>query len=316
MKEKIIVKMLFGSHLYGTATEKSDTDYKGIFLPSKKDLILGRVPKSINASTGNNNSKNSSVDTDIEFYSLPYFIKLAIEGQTVALDMLHANASNIIGNSQYSAIWDSIVAERKRFYTKNLNAFVGYARKQAAKYGVKGSRLAAAKKIIAMLSVMDPNQKLSALWHILPVSEHLYHIQQSPNGIRQYQICGKTVQETQTVVYTLKMLNKFYTEYGHRAIEAAKNKGIDWKAVSHAVRAALQVKELLTEGTITFPLKEAELILNIKSGKMDYLTEVSPTLENLMEEVEVLSKTSTLPEKVDIDYWEDFIIRIMYDYVL
>ena len=49
---KIIVKMKFGAHLYGTATPDSDMDYKGIFLPTKEELLLGRVPKSYNYSTG------------------------------------------------------------------------------------------------------------------------------------------------------------------------------------------------------------------------------------------------------------------------
>lgn len=36
----LIVKMKFGSHLYGTNTEDSDVDYKGVFLPSKKEILL------------------------------------------------------------------------------------------------------------------------------------------------------------------------------------------------------------------------------------------------------------------------------------
>jgi len=44
----IIVKMKFGSHLYGTATVDSDLDYKGVFLPSKKEVLLGKIHKSIN----------------------------------------------------------------------------------------------------------------------------------------------------------------------------------------------------------------------------------------------------------------------------
>ena len=40
----MIVKMLFGSHLYGTQTPSSDTDYKGVAMPSVRDIALGRVP--------------------------------------------------------------------------------------------------------------------------------------------------------------------------------------------------------------------------------------------------------------------------------
>ncbi len=102
----IIVKMIFGSHLYGTATSESDLDYKGIFLPSKEEILLGNIPKGYSYSTRATDAKNTADDTDVELYSLHYFIKLACEGQTVALDMLHAPDAMIMESSD---IWTSIV---------------------------------------------------------------------------------------------------------------------------------------------------------------------------------------------------------------
>jgi predicted nucleotidyltransferase len=83
----VVVEMIFGSHLYGTATENSDMDYKGVFLPSKRDLFLNRVSKSVNRNTKtDNNGKNTANDIDSEFYSLHYFIELACQGQTAAME--------------------------------------------------------------------------------------------------------------------------------------------------------------------------------------------------------------------------------------
>ena len=39
---KVIVKAIAGSHLFGTNTPESDIDYKGIYLPEPKDIILGK----------------------------------------------------------------------------------------------------------------------------------------------------------------------------------------------------------------------------------------------------------------------------------
>ena len=61
--------MKFGAHLYGTATLDSDVDYKGIFMPSKDEVLLGRIPKSHSHSTGQDESKNTENDTDVEIYS-------------------------------------------------------------------------------------------------------------------------------------------------------------------------------------------------------------------------------------------------------
>jgi predicted nucleotidyltransferase len=43
----IIVELRFGSHLYGTATAQSDIDYKAVYIPSARDILLQRVRAAI-----------------------------------------------------------------------------------------------------------------------------------------------------------------------------------------------------------------------------------------------------------------------------
>ena len=300
----IIVKMKFGAHLYGTATSDSDIDYKGIFMPSKDEVLLGRIPKSHSHSTGKDESKNTKDDIDVEIYSFHYFIKLACDGQTVAMDMLHAPEEMIL---QSSDIWKAIIKNRHKFYTKNLKSFIDYTRRQASKYGIKGSRINAALQLLELLKREDPLKKIREIWDELPRIEHCYDIAPDPNGMRQYQVCGKSFQESATIGYVIPILEKFYDDYGRRARLAAENRNIDWKAVSHALRAAYQIREILTENSLTFPLKMAPFLMKVKKGELDYLTEVAPVLESLMEEVEELSLSSSLPETVDRKFWDQFI---------
>lgn len=304
MDLNLIVKMKFGSHLYGTATANSDVDYKGVFLPSKSEMLLGRIPKCRNYSTGNSNTKNTPDDVDMEIYSLHYFIDLACQGQTVALDMLHAPDSLL---EVCSEVWRAIIKERHRFYTRNISSFINYARRQASKYGIKGSRLNAVAEVLNILKSELPSQKLRTVWTKLPHIEHCYPADIDPNGMRQYQVCGKLFQESAEIGYVIPILQKFYDDYGVRAKQAADNRNIDWKAVSHALRAAFQVREIFTKQTITYPLKEAAFLIKVKEGRLDYLTEVSPVLETLMAEVEVLAAKSNLPDHVDTAYWDNFI---------
>jgi predicted nucleotidyltransferase len=44
---RTIVRIKFGSHLYGTATLASDIDYKSVFVPSATDILLQRVKGSM-----------------------------------------------------------------------------------------------------------------------------------------------------------------------------------------------------------------------------------------------------------------------------
>ena len=119
-----------------------------------------------------------------------------------------------------------------------------------------------------------------------------------------------------SLTFLRAVTNRQTKGYGKRARQAAENKGIDWKAISHALRAAYQTKQLLTEGVITFPLREADYLKEVKQGKLHYMNEVAPELEALMIEVEELSKKSRLPEKVDRKFWDNFIVSVIERYVI
>jgi len=302
-----IVNMVFGSHLYGTSSPLSDKDYKGVFVPTTDEMLLGRFPKSINESTKlNSGEKNTAADTDKETYSLHYFLELARKGETVALDMLHAPKSAWVSHSWH---WEYLVANRQKFYTKNLSSLVGYARKQSAKYGVKGSRLAEAKTVLSLLEATFSGVKVSDIVTLLPVGEHCGMM--TGNGVTFYQVCGKKLTLNALASHYVPMMEKFVKEYGDRAKQAEANMGVDWKAVSHAFRAAYQVRAILRDGDFTYPLSETEFIRAVKSGTLNFKTEVGPKLDELMDEVEKLSSESTLPEEVSGEFVDAVLLHLV-----
>ena len=308
-----IVRLKFGSHLYGTNTPNSDTDYKGIFMPDPYQILLGRIPKSIRTQGGDDKKKNTSADVDEEFYSLHYFIHLALEGETVALDMLHANLS--MCTEEPHEVWLELTKEKHRFYTKNLRALVGYARRQAAKYGIKGSRLEEAQKVLEFLKMKElesPGIRMEDIWDELPTGEHIYKQPRTyPETVSVVQVCGKQLQSSAKAGHYVETLQRFCDAYGGRAQLARDNKGIDWKAISHAFRAGFQVRDILTQGGFTYPLKETEYLIKVKKGELDYTTVVAPSLDELMDELEVLAISSTLPDQPDRAWWDSWLIGVM-----
>jgi hypothetical protein len=316
-----IFKTIFGSHLYGTNTDKSDLDLKGIGLPTIDQILheekTGKKMKIIyRHSTGKNNNKNTSEDVDTEIYSLKYFIELALEGQTVALDMLHAPKEFWM---LHHLLWYYIYSNRSSFYSKNLHSFIGYARRQAAKYGLKGSRLANVQEVIQwmeqQISKYGPRTKLrDADLDTFPKGDYIKWLEAPDSStahpdlqiIPSVKICEKTFTVTTPLNFILAPLVKYDSEYGVRARQAKDNANIDWKAISHAFRAAYQVRELFTKGTITFPLKEAQELIQIKLGILDY-SELETKLEELIQEVLELKDNSGLPEEPNKDIWNGFV---------
>lgn len=310
--------MKYGSRLYGTNLPTSDEDYKGVYLPSHRDLLLNRVPKSythnVKASDG---VRNAAGDVDREVYSLHYFIELCCRGETVALDMLHAPEDKI---SLSSGTWLKILENRDRFYTKNLKSLVCYARKQAAKYGVKGDRLAAARRVLKHMEEYDPCELVQEVFKNYPEEDHARWVTRTSGvsgEVREehfFEVCGKRFNPLAKAGHYDATLVKYIDEYGRRARAAEQNQGIDWKAIYHAFRAGYQVRYILKDGGFTYPLPETDWLMAVRQGEVDYLSRAAPELDKLLDEVEELSAKSNLPSKVDRNWWDDWLYQEMWYY--
>jgi hypothetical protein len=232
--------------------------------------------------------------------------------------MLHGNKEEIT-----CPVWDHLKASRCDFYTRSMRSFVGYARKQAAKYGVKGSRLEAVREALAFLitkcdrtvqdlyehgELWEDNEHVHLSLFTLPDGD--YDVQQS-----YWEVCGKKMTFGGKASHYVPMLKKFYDNYGDRARQAASNKGIDWKAISHAFRVAFQTQEIMCGRGFSYPLMESPFLRDVKAGKFDYTRVVGPALDNLMKNIEDLAKTSTLPAKVDTKKWQAWLADTTSSYL-
>lgn len=314
-----LVKIKFGSHLYGTSTPASDLDFKGVHVPERRDILLGRVKPALSTKRAKaEGEKNVAGEIDSESYSLLRFLQLAAEGQTVAMDVLFAPSWADV--EPCAPEWSEVRANRHRLLTRRSAAFVGYCRQQANKYGIKGSRVAAARKALDVLKCGMIDQgataKLQTLAHVLPElkasTEHVDIIdieQISGEQIAHLEVCNRKMSYRANIKSAVDIVQRLVDEYGARALAAERHEGIDWKALSHAVRVGREALELLGTGNITFPLPDAEHILKIKKAELPYKA-VAEEIENLLTEVEAAALTSKLPEQPDMAWIEDFVSAV------
>jgi hypothetical protein len=101
---------------------------------------------------------------------------------------------------------------------------------------------------------------------------------------------------------------RVFATAAHAAM-AEQNQGIDWKALSHAVRVANEALEFMATGWITFPLPNAAHILAIKEGVVPYKV-VAEEIEDLLARVEEAQSSSVLPAQPDQQYIEDLLFRV------
>jgi hypothetical protein len=317
---ELVVRIEFGSHLYGTNTPSSDHDYKSVYVPCASDILLQRVKGSLGHKVKRyEGDKNSPEDTDDEMYSLQRYLGLLSEGQTVTIDMLFAPKPLLS-----SPIWDEIKANKECLLTKRSAAFVGYCRTQANKYGIKGSRVAAAKDAMeffkAHLERLGTTAKLHEIADLLPSLSgehtHIVELDTTPGNTEHFfDCCNRKVSFGNTIKAASEIYCRIYQNYGKRAKLAQTNEGIDWKALSHAVRVANEALELLATANVTFPLPNAAHILEIKRGLIPY-DDVASEIEKLLEDVEAASNVSTLSDDPDYEFIDALVSRVHRDSIV
>jgi len=116
----IIYEVIAGSHAYGTATETSDTDIRGVFM-QPIDKILGLEY----------DDQVSDEMNDITFYELGKFLELIYTNNPNIIELLNTPEDCVI----YKApIFDMILENRDKFISKLCkNSFGGYATQQIKK---------------------------------------------------------------------------------------------------------------------------------------------------------------------------------------
>ena len=103
--------------------------------------------------------------------------------------------------------------------------------------------------------------------------------------------------------------------YGKRVQAAAVAQGVDWKAMSHALRISGQALELLTTGHLTLPRPNADYLFAIKMGKVD-LEVVRAEIDGMLEQVETAQQVSVLPEHPDRELAEQIVLNAYREAVL
>lgn len=325
MTVKTIVTIKCGSHLYGTNTQQSDLDLKGIYLPSAQAILLQKIQPVILANKNKKHGeKNNPTDIDYELYSPEKFLCAIAKGQSIALEMLFAPDSALLYPPD--PVWYRIKKLAPRLLTKQAASFVTYCKQQAYKYCKKGAKLAAARSVLNVLLEAEKHYGTSTkLVHIVDTLQNMVHANENitissitqSHGTQEwyFEICGKKISFHVSIKNACVMVQKIVNEYGERSLQAEQNEGADWKALSHAVRIGYQAIEFLKEHQLTFPRPEKEHLLAIKQGKINF-ENVAQEIEQLLVDVEQAAQKSSLPETYNPQEIDAFIEQLHLQQIL
>ena len=320
-----LVELRAGSHLYGTATPASDIDLKAVTLPAARDILLQRArPTVTEERTKQRGERNLPGDVDRERYSLQRFLDFVLAGQPLALEMLFA--PDAVMTAPPDPLWRAVQALAPRLVSRQATPFLRYCRLQAERYGSKGARAAAARQALALLEAAEAAQGTTARLAVIePMlttfaesTPHAALIDLPVGGgrdMRHLELCGRKVPLHASIKAAREMAARLLAEYGARTLLAEQDGGVDWKALSHAVRVGQEAIELLTTGRLVFPLAGAGHLLDIKLGQVPYEA-VADEIAHLLRAVEAAAARSVLPDEPDREAAEDLVLQAYRQQVL
>ena len=284
-----------------------------------------------------------SIKVDVKIFSLQKFITLCSKADTNALDLLFSynperkDIQQYVYNKEqyyesgilahpYIPFIEFLINRGKLINTDRLESPITYAFKQATKYSLKGDYLNLYDELLDITKGFTDDMTVLNLIEYIDKNGLNYLREKNNDGFWTQQLCpitrdtkekggiqtylniiGVEHQANLSIRTFEERIKSKIKQYSKRAIDA-KDGGNDWKALSHAIRVLLEVKQLLEDGTITFPCIENRFLLRIKQGKIsrEVIDEFfNKQLSNILEKV----KLNELGWKYDEEFWNEFILK-------
>ena len=301
LPSEVIFIVPHGSRLYGTNSEDSDEDVVAIFIPSSYNLALQvkedwpklRFNKDGTKQDGSVQNPSNKDTIEVEFMSLPDLVKGFISGSPMEMEIM----SYLKGQSDLRSLASGKRSEMepKRFkanlvldflsglgeavVASDVHPLLGFAKKNITFIQEKANRYKTFTELQAWIKDgyvsgrFEPHDTISErkegrenrILELVELSKRLPGIELGDSGWKLFQ---KTVSYDITFSNLYRHLETILGKYSERTVTAYEV-GFDLKGLYHAVRCVIQVKEILLRGSITYPLREADLLKQVKAGEVE-----------------------------------------------
>lgn len=333
----LLLECISGSQAYGTATEKSDTDIKGVYVLPPEQFYSLSYEEQINEE-GNN----------VMFYELRKFIDLLAKNNPNMLELLAVPQDCILYKHP---LYELILPEL--FLSKLCkDSFAGYAMTQIKKarglnkkilnpmeeqrksildfcHVVSGQGSIPVKDFLQKNNLSQENCGLVAIPHMREVYGLYYSDEGIYSGIMRKEdsmdISLSSVKVGEKPIATLSFnkdgFSKYCKDYKsywewvekrnevryENTIEHGKN--YDAKNMMHTFRLLDMAEEIGRTGSVVVRRPNRELLLQIKSGSFSY-EELVNRAEERLDEIETIYQNSDLPDQPDLKRINELLVSI------
>lgn len=288
-EQTILFRHLAGSKLYGTDLPTSDNDYKEIYIPSPREILLGRTSLASQTTTGNDKGRNTADDEDLTRMSVQKFLFIAAKGDVGAIETLFS-ANNPDAVFYQHDLWGEVINIRSKVVNRSIYKSLGYIRSQVNRYVVKGTRADAVRNILEILRKHPKGKRLEDIIDEIKegIKDHEFSsLDIMGDGILHLNVCNRKAPIRNKIGDTYDTYKKLDDEYGARTKAAQNLSGVDWKGIGHATRIGQQMVELLETGNMTLPRPNKEHLIRVRKGEIP-IEQATSEIDYLFEKIEEL----------------------------
>lgn len=277
----LVYKTVVGSVAYGLNTPESDTDIKGICIPSKEYYF------------GMKEFEQQEIGKDQTIYSIKKFFKLARDCNPNIIEMLYTSPEHIIHMDDFG----------KRI-RDNANLFLS----KKAKFTFSGYAFAQLTRIKGHYKwIMNPQEK---------PKESAYFVTKN-----RFDENGNLVKYEKFLEHEYDLALKKYNQYidwkNHRNPDRSvleDNHGYDTKHAMHLIRLLRMGDEITTEGQVNVLRSDRDELLSIRNGLLSY-DDLIKMAEYYDEKLNLAYETSILPRSPDDKAINKLLISITEDFM-
>jgi predicted nucleotidyltransferase len=270
-QENIILKVRTGSHLFGTNTPESDTDYEGVFMPPEETVFGLGSCKEVDLGVKDKDETGRNTKDAIDFKIREYrdFCRLALDNNPNILNILFANEQNIIERNEYGKrLMDNAMLFP---HQGGIQKYIAYAKSQLKKMGLKPENYSNLEQAAEYLEKENQDDILAYAVERATANGVKCMVD---NGIGKHILIGDISLERALKIRKAVGHIKGRIERASHRVDSWKKYGFDVKFGANLIQILMIGIELEETGKIVFPLAGADFILGIKRGSysLEFIT--------------------------------------------
>lgn len=314
--DNIILLGYGGSYAYGTHTDDSDLDIRGIAFNTKRNIILG-----------NDFEQVVETETDTTIYSFDKIMKLLCNCNPNTIEILGLRPEDYV---YLSDAGKAIIANKSIFLSKiAASSFGGYANAQLRRLENKSARVATQthNEENILKSIENASIDFKRKYFPLPNDNMKLYVDKSEKHdldseiFMDVNLSHYPLRDFKSMINDMQNILKGYSKINGRNKHAIEHDKLG-KHMCHLVRLYFMCFDILEKGEInTYRDKEHDMLMDIREGKYldanrQPIPEFYEAVDKLDERLAYDKKNTDLPDTPNMDEVGDFILYMNDRYVI